>query len=855
MSPGSVKQMRVLVVDDNADLVDVVAEFLEREHDGITAVTATSADGALDRLQAESVDCVVSDYDMPETNGLELLRDVRDRETDLPFVLFTGKGSEEIASEAISAGVTEYLQKGTATEQYTVLANRVERAVSEHRARTRQAETERRFATLIENLPGMAYRCRNEPGWPMEFVSDGCEELTGYTAGEIESGAINWGEEILHPDDREDMWDAVQQVLNGEETFQVTYRIRRADGETRWCWERGQLVTDKQNDEILEGFITDITPRKRREQELQAEREFTESALNALEDMFFVIDPATEKLIRWNDRVPEKTGYTESELATMEGTEIIAADDRDRAREAMATAMTAGTVVIETEIVSATGEHIPYEFRGTVVSDEDDDQRGIATVGRDVSEQREREQTLERYRTLVENVGDPMYVLDTDGTIEMINRAMSDHLGYDREQLVGEPASTFLLGEDSGRGNKIIASLIESDETEWETWEMQVETRDGTVTSHENKVAILTDDDGTFVGSVGVVRDITERKQREEELERYETVVQAVGDPVYALDDDGVITFVNDAAEAMTGYDADTLVGSHIGTILADDGVDIGNKQIGELLDDPDRRATTFEVTVETSDGDQIPSEVHIALLPTPEETFHGTAGIIRDIEQRKEREERLEQFASVVSHDLRGPLNVILGRVDLARKDVDSDELDAIAKAATRMEELIEDLLTLARQGQTIGDSTQVSLSGVAEDAWQSIETPPATLDNRATLSVEADPDRLQELLENLFRNGVEHSATDSRPQADDGVEQAGKNVRIAIGHLDDADGFYVADDGPGIPEDERNAVFDHGYTTNEHGTGFGLSIVERIADAHGWSVTVTESEDGGARFEIRTG
>ncbi len=840
MSPGSVEQMRVLLVDDNADLVAVVAKFLEREHDGITAVTATSADETLERLQVESVDCIVSDYDMPDRNGLELLRDVREANPDLPFVLFTGKGSEEIASEAISAGVTEYLQKGTATEQYTVLVNRVERAVSERQARQRQAETERRFATLIENLPGMAYRCRNERGWPMEFVSDGCKELTGYTAGELESNAVDWGADIIHPDDQEDMWNAVQQVLNGEETFQVSYRIRRADGEVRWCWERGQLVTDGKNDETLEGVITDITPQKHREQELEAEREFTENALNALDDMFFIIDPATEQLIRWNDKVPERTGYTESELATMKGTMIIAEDHRKRAREGMTAAVTEEEVTVEADIVSTTGERIPYEFRGTVVHGEDDDRRGIATVGRNVSEQREREQTLERYRMLVQNVGDPMYILDTDGNIVMVNRAMGNHLGYDPEQLVGEPASTFLLGEDSERGSEIIASLIESDEKEWETWEMQVETRDGTVTSHENKIAILTDEAGNFAGSVGVVRGITDRKKREEDLERYETVVEAVGDPVYALDEDGIITFVNDATESMTGYDADALVGSHIRKILAADGVDVGSNRIRALLGDPDRRATTFEVNVETSDGDQIPSEVHIALLPTPDDTFRGTAGIIRDIEKRKEREERLEQFASVVSHDLRGPLNVILGRVEMARQSIDSDELDAIAEAATRMEELIEDLLTLARQGQTVGDSEQVSLSSVARQAWQSIETPAATLDSWTTLSVEADPDRLQELLENLFQNAVGHG---------------GDTVDVTLDQLDDADGFYVADDGPGIPEDEREAVFDHGYTTNKGGTGFGLSIVERIAEAHGWSVSVTEGGDGGARFEVWTG
>ncbi|WP_302081208.1 PAS domain S-box protein [Salinibaculum rarum] len=714
MSPRSVEQMQVLVVDDDAELADVVAEFLEREHDGISAMTAGGADEALELIDESPVDCIVSDYDMPGTNGLELLRAVRETHPDIPFVLFTGKGSEEIASEAISAGVTEYLQKGTATEQYTVLANRIERAVSERRAKVRQAETERRFATLVENLPGMAYRCRNEPGWPMESVSNGCEELTGYTADQLESGAVNWGEEILHPDDRDEMWDAVQRVLDGEETFQVTYRIRRADGEVRWCWERGQLVENSDHEEVLEGFITDITPRKRREQELQAEREFTESALNALDDMFFVVDAESGRFVRWNDHVPERTGYAESELATIQVIELIAPDHHRRVKEAIATT-TDGTITVEADIVTATGTRIPHEFRGTVITDSDGDAR-----------------------------------------------------------------------------------------------------------------------------LVGVGRDVTERQERETELQRYETVVQAVGDPVYALDEDGTITFVNDAMEEMTGYDAETMIGSHIRSIFGADGVDVGRDQIRLLLKDPERRATTFEVTVETREDDRIPCEVHIALLPTADGTFQGTAGTIRDIEERKEREERLEQFASVVSHDLRGPLNVILGRVDMLRESQDSDELETIADAATRMENLIEDLLTLARQGQTVGEREQVSLWSVVERAWQSVTASEATLESDVSATVEADPARLRELLENLFHNSVEHGADD---------------VTITVDDLADRAGFYVADDGPGIPEEKRAAVFDHGYTTNNEGTGFGLTIVKRIADAHGWSVVVTESEDGGARFEFQTG
>jgi PAS domain S-box-containing protein len=838
MTAGSVETMSVLVVDDNADLVDVVAEFLEREHDAIDATTASSTDDALATIRDGRPDCVVSDYDMPRTNGLDLLREVRETHPKLPFILFTGKGSEEIASEAISAGVTEYLQKGTATEQYTVLANRIERAVSERRAREQQAETERRFATLIENLPGMAYRCRNERGWPMEYVSDGCKDLTGYPADKLESGEVDWSEEVLHPEDREAMWDSVQRAMDADEPFQVTYRIHHADGDVRWCWERGRAVETVDGTRVLEGFITDITPRKRREEELRAERDFTESALNALDDMFFVVDPETQKLVRWNDRVPERTGYTDSEMATMQAMEFIVEEDRDRAIEAMARAARDGTTTVELDVLAADGQYIPYEFRGTLIHGEGSDRVGIATVGRDISEQKTREHTLERYRTLVENVADPMYVLNPEGTIQMVNSAMVDHLGYSREQLVGESARVFMPEEDFNRGTQVVADIVDSDAEECKTWELQVETRDGDVTLHENKTAILRED-GEFVGSVGVVREITQRKARERELQRFETIVQAVGDPVYALDEDGILTFVNDAMAEMTGYDVDALVGTHIETIISEEGAKTGEHLIQEMLADPENRAQTFEVSVLTSDGERIPSEFHIALLPADDGQFRGTAGIIRDIEARKEREERLERFASVVSHDLRSPLNVVFGQVELAREHAELAELDSIEEAANRMDVLIEDLLTLARQGQTVGDIEDVSLSSVAERAWQSVDSADATLDSWATVTVSADRERLRELLENLFRNSVEHGRED---------------VTITIGRLDDDEGFYVADDGPGIPEAERDDVFEHGYTTNEYGTGFGLSIVERIAHAHGWTVHLTKSETGGARFEFIT-
>ncbi|MFA1611665.1 sensor histidine kinase [Halobellus rubicundus] len=135
-------------------------------------------------------------------------------------------------------------------------------------------EAERRFQTLIENLPGVVYRCRNEAGWPMEFVGGRCAELTGYESETVESGAVSWGLDVIHPEDRERVDAEVQTAVDEGSAFEVTYRIRTADGSIKWMWERGQhLDGPTEGPEYLEGFITDITDRKRYEDRLEAQRD------------------------------------------------------------------------------------------------------------------------------------------------------------------------------------------------------------------------------------------------------------------------------------------------------------------------------------------------------------------------------------------------------------------------------------------------------------------------------------------------------------------------------------------------------------------------------------------------------
>ncbi|WP_207588931.1 histidine kinase N-terminal 7TM domain-containing protein [Halomontanus rarus] len=294
------------------------------------------------------------------------------------------------------------------------------------------------------------------------------------------------------------------------------------------------------------------------------------------------------------------------------------------------------------------------------------------------------------------------------------------------------------------------------------------------------------------------------------------------------------------------------------------------------------REETTFEVSIGTS---------HLQVTATPIDdgrSHHvGWLAIVHDVTERKRREDRLErqnerldQFASLVSHDLRNPLTVANGYLELARETDDADDhLEEVAQAHDRMQTIIDDVLTIAREGADVTDPEPVDLEALAERAWNGVATDDATLDVHSSASIRADPDRLQRLLENLFRNAVEHGSTGSQSEPPDDSVEHGSTTRqnavrfeddrtdsetvavesglvVAVG-IDRDEGtpgltLSVADTGPGIPPDRREQIFEAGYTTEDDGTGFGLSIVAEIARAHGWSVRVTESETGGAQFEF---
>jgi PAS domain S-box-containing protein len=323
-------------------------------------------------------------------------------------------------------------------------------------------------------------------------------------------------------------------------------------------------------------------------------------------------------------------------------------------------------------------------------------------------------------------------------------------------------------------------------------------------------------------------------------------VLDTVEDAVYVVDRDHRIIDVNPVARELTERtlgDVD-IVGRDVRNFL--DPLPETYELYRDIVETGEERSTEFSL-----DGRHY--DIEATMIEDGRGRHLGWLFLVRDITERKRRQqelkrrnEQLNEFANVVSHDLRNPLNVADGYVELARETGDTAYLDEVDATLDRMETIIDDVLALAREGEDVTDLSPVSLRSVANAAWGNVDTEDGTLRVHDDVTIRADGDRLARLLENLFRNSIEHGT----------AESDGENVTVEVGTVGEGTGtadFYVADGGPGIPEAKRDQVFESGYTTAEKGTGFGLAIVEQVADAHDWTVSATESNRGGTRFEIR--
>ena len=339
---------------------------------------------------------------------------------------------------------------------------------------------------------------------------------------------------------------------------------------------------------------------------------------------------------------------------------------------------------------------------------------------------------------------------------------------------------------------------------------------------------------------------ITSAVDQQRTQQRYELLVDNTPDVVAQVEHDGEIVAANPAMADLAGVDRESLRGASLTEQFPETG---------------ESWLTAGQTVLETGASRTFESKLdgrhfHNIVVPVDIRTERDTFQLIaRDVTERTERakelerkNERLDRFASMVSHDLQGPLDIATMNAELLAEEFEErpEELAAIQRSHDRMGRLIEDVLTLARQGNTVDNPVATTVGAAARKVWPYVDADGTELAVETDTDIMADDARLQELLSNLLRNAITHGDADE--------------VRVGVRADGTSDGgpgdpdlsFYVADDGSGVPEEDYDAVFETGFSTAGDGTGFGLAIVEQIADAHGWTGEIGESESGGARFDV---
>ena len=802
MSLNSHQEIQILHVDDDPSITDLTGTFLERDDERFTVETATSADEGLENITDSPPDCVVSDYNMPGTDGIEFLQAVREEYPDLPFILFTGKGSETVASDAIAAGVTDYLQKESGSEQYELLANRIENAVHARRE-SQRADQQEQLMRLTEFAGGTG-------GFEIDvdsgdlLLTDGTHRL----AGLADDAQITLEEaiELYHPDDQADVRQTVTRAAETGEETHGTWRLQTLDGDERLVDVTITPVTENDDVTTLRGAVHDVTERKERERELARTNDLMANMEQLADVGAWEYDPATEtvemtdgtrrihglepgadlaleeafKYVHPEDRERLTDGFTECletdepyevdvRLITAEGTQRWATargervdkpgsdsvvrgyirdvtEEKTRERQltelnqALRDLLTAETrqqvadigaraardvldlranavhlcedddtltpVAQTDEVISHLGEvpalsiadsiagrvyqrgdptvvedapqdpdvynsetdlkghiYLPLADHGVLIAgskeklsfDQQDVAFGELLAGNLVAafDRIDREQTArqrrERLSLFFEESPLGAVQWDDEFQFERVNRRAEEILGYSEAELRGESWETVVAEEDRGQvGDAVEALLAAGGGTEVLNRNVR---KDGEVLTCEWHNRAITDENGEVKSVFSKFQDVTDRERRRTELEEYGTIIGALNDAVYVLDEEGRFTYVNDEFVELVGYDRETILGNTPSLIKDEEGVQRAEQELGRLLSSDGPDAVTFEVMIQPREGDPIVCEDHMGVLSYEGEEFDGSVGTLRDITERKDREQKLRRTLALLDH------------------------------------------------------------------------------------------------------------------------------------------------------------------------------------------------------------
>ncbi|HBE18496.1 MAG TPA: hypothetical protein DDW51_12995, partial [Cyanobacteria bacterium UBA11367] len=383
-------------------------------------------------------------------------------------------------------------------------------------------ERERRFSTLVANIPGAVYRCTCDSALSMTFLSDAIQEISGYMAQEFINNRIRSFASIIHPQDKGKVEESIWQSITLKQPYVTEYRIVRRDGKIAWVYDKGQPIFNRAGEILyLDGVILDITERKETEAQLRRTQAFLDSVVQNLPVGVFIKDAQKLRIQYWNKASEELFGYTKDRALGKNDYDFLPEQQAKTLRAKDRQVLQGSKLVDIPEIPIITphqGERIIHAKKVPLL-DENGTPQHLLVIAEDITERKRAEEALREseshYRRIVETASEGVWLFDAESKTTFVNSRMAKMLGYEVEEILGKSLFDFIDKEHHELAQKYLNRRHQGIQ---ERYDFKFRCQDGSYLWAIVSATPIFDQNDRFVGVLRMITDISQRKEAEEEL-------------------------------------------------------------------------------------------------------------------------------------------------------------------------------------------------------------------------------------------------------------------------------------------------------------------------------------------------
>ena len=878
---------RILYVDDEPALLEIGKIFLEKGGQ-FSVDIQTSASAGITLLSSAHYDAIVSDYQMPDMDGIEFLKKVRTSGSTIPFILFTGRGREEVVIQALNEGADFYLQKGgQPLAQFTELSHQIRQAIQQRQAEMSIRDHVRKEADIINFLPDATFAIDTR-GVVIAW-NQAMEMMTGVPASQI-MGKGNYEYAIpFYQERRPILIDLILSddpatearyphiTREGEKLFSEITILHMNDGGGASLWFTASPLYDTRG--VIVGAIEsirDITERKQAEEALRSSEENFRSLVENAPDAIYIA--TNDRFVYLNTEAVRLFGASSQE-------ELLGTNVFDRIHPSFHELIYQRVMSLPSELKPVVlNEEMYLKMDGTPVDVELSGiplryggEKGVIVFFHDISQRKQAESELRaayeqitatenelrrqyrelaennqklrlseaRYRNVVEVQTELISRFLPDGTHVFVNEAYCRYFGRSREEIIGHTFVPRIPVEDRENVKLHFASLTPSHPVD--IIEHRIIMPDGKVRWQRWNDRAIFDGEGNITEFQSVGRDFTERKQAEEALreseEQYRSLIETTGTGYVILDRGGRVITANQEYVRLTGR---STLAEIEGRPLTDWTAPYDLERNVMEVEQCFRKGQVMGLIIDYKkpDGTIQPIEINASVIQSDSGQIILT--LCRDISGHKQAEEALSRvnkklnlLSSITRHDINNQITMLTGFLSILEEKVPDPTISEYFSKISTIANHISVMIRFTKEYEKIGIQAPV---------WQDTGTIIGTAANEAPLGkvvvkndlppgseMFADP-----LIAKVFYNLMENA-----------VQYGGKitTIRFSVQQSGDDHVIVCEDDGVGIPAEEKEKIFDRDFGKN---TGMGLFLAREILSITGITIRETGEQGKGARFEM---